>query len=648
MAKDGIHIVVGANYSDKDLKRAYADLRRLGGAAKQSQGPMSQLAAGFKKHLTPNLALAGAAAGAFAVKLGVDAVKAAAAEEAAVARLSQALSNAGQAMQLDTLETYIDGMSRATGVADDQMRPAMITLVNATRDATQAQNLMSLALDVSAGSGRDLNSVTLALAKAATGQTTALRRLGVPLSDAAIKSKDLTVISAELSQTFRGQAARAADTFQGQIAQLSVAFGELQEALGKGFIKGLQDGAKGTDDLGDAIEDLEPLVAALGHQVGASVNGLGDLVFLAGEGAKRLGALEGSTEDASNQVEEFAASLINLAFANGGALGAVSDLRDYLEDQGIITESAAEAHKDYKDSLVRTREAAEEAARETARLRGQVVNLGDEVVDVDDYFSNLNDELKIFTGMMDQNEAVRGYQEALDDMRKSIKENGKAFDETTPKGRENADALDDIFDSAVKVAEGQQTAAEKIATMGQASLDANALLRQMGVPPEVRNALLEPFDALITKFTDNNTLADGLKERMEGLDGTKVDVTVTTTYVTSNEDSKPPHQRARGGPIYGMGGPRDDLVPVLASPGEFMVQASAAEHWGPAAMRDINAGRVPAAWRPTMSSQPAPATRGGLTIHGGITVQAAPGERAAESLPRRLRHEMFLAGLGYE
>ena len=160
----------------------------------------------------------------------MDAVKAAAAEEQAIARLSTALENAGQGLALDSVETGIDRMARATGIADDQLRPAMITLVNATQDAAKAQDLLSLALDVSAGSGRDLSSVTMALAKAANGQVTALRRLGVPLSDAAVKSKDLNAITAELQRTFRGQAAQAADTFQGRLNRLGVALGELQEA----------------------------------------------------------------------------------------------------------------------------------------------------------------------------------------------------------------------------------------------------------------------------------------------------------------------------------------------------------------------------------------------------------------------------------
>lgn len=633
MAKPGIHIIVGANYTGKDLKRAYADLRRLGPAAKQSQGPMTQLAAGFKNHLTPNLALAGAAAAAFAVKFGVDAVKAAAAEEAAVARLSQALSNVGQSMELDRLETYIDGMSRATGVADDQMRPAMVTLVNATRDATKAQDLMSLALDVSAGSGRDLTSVTMALSKAATGQTTALRRLGVPLSDAAIKSKDLGAITAELSQTFRGQAARAADTYQGQVARLGVAFGELQEALGAGFLDGMNGGEESTRNLTRAMQDLEPVVAGLGETVGNQVQGLGDLAAI-------LGLIDGNAAGADDGMRTF---FENAKRFNPSVFEFISMVRRDLEGAGVEFVNVADAHDDYRDAAVRAYEATANGIPAVSGMAGEMGELGDETSEVDDYFSNLNDELKIFTGMMDKNAAVRGYEEALDDLRKSIKENGKTFDETTPKGRENADALDDIFDSAVKVAEGQQTAAEKIATMGQASIDANDLLKKMGVPPEVRDALLEPFDALITKFTDNNTLADGLKERMEGLDGTKVDVTVTTTYVTSNEDSKPPHQRARGGPIYGMGGPRDDLVPVLASPGEFMVQASAASHWGPAAMRDINAGRVPAAWRDGPSATTTTSRTSQVTI-GDIIVQGAS-QSSVESLPRRLRHEMFLAGI---
>ena len=419
------------------------------------------------------------------------------------------------------------------------------------------------------------------------------------------------------------------------MARLSVAFGELQEALGGGLLTGLGATADATDDLTDSIQNLEPVAAGMGNWVGEQVRGLGDL-------ARLLSLVSSETDETGSAWDDFMNGFMdspvwNTHFEN------ISLVVDRLEDLGVFTESAADANKDYRDAAVRAHDATLAASPAVSGLSGDMGDLADQASEVDDYFSNLNDELKIFTGMMDKKDAVRGYQEALDDFRKSIKENGKTFDETTPKGRENAAALDDIFDSAVKVAEGQQTAAEKIATMGQASIDANDLLKKMGVPTEVRNALLEPFDALITKFTDNNTLADGLKERMEGLDGTKVDVTVTTTYVTSNEDSKPPHERARGGPIYGMGGPRDDLVPVLASPGEFMVQASAASHWGPAAMRDINAGRVPATWRDGPSAATTTSRISQVTI-GDIIVQGAS-QSSVESLPRRLRNEMFLAGI---
>jgi hypothetical protein len=264
--------------------------------------------------------------------------------------------------------------------------------------------------------------------------------------------------------------------------------------------------------------------------------------------------------------------------------------------------------------------------------------LAREAEETEQYFENLNSELKIFGDLTSRNDAVRGYQAALDDLRKSVKENGRAFNDTTEKGRANADALDDIFNSAQKVAEGQQTAAEKIRTMEQASADANDVLKQMGVPPDVRASLIQPFDTLIAKFRENNTLADNLKQRMEGLPtGTR---TFTYDIVVNNANSLPPHKRAAGGPI-GLGGRGSDTVPAMLTPGEFVVRKAAVQQFGRGFFSQLNRGINPlAGMTPTAGG-----SGGGLTINGGITVQSAPGERAETSLPRALRRAAFLAGV---
>lgn len=138
--------------------------------------------------------------------------------------------------QIDAVEEYIDTTARAVGVADDQLRPAFQTLIRATGDVTKSQELLNLALDISAGTGKDLSAVTIALSRASTGQVAALTRLGVPLSENVKKSKDFNGAVKELSAQFRGQAATAADTYAGRLARAKIALEETGEEIGAAFI----------------------------------------------------------------------------------------------------------------------------------------------------------------------------------------------------------------------------------------------------------------------------------------------------------------------------------------------------------------------------------------------------------------------------
>ena len=630
----GIQIVAGATYTDRDIKRAIRDLQRMERAGKKATGAFGQLGAGIKRHFTPNLMLAGAAAAAFAVKIGVDAVKAAAAEEQAMIRLATALENAGQAMATDRVETFIDGLARASGVSDDQLRPAMVTLVNATKDATQSQNLLALALDISAGSGRDLSSVTTALAKASLGQVTALRRLGVPLSEAAVKSKDLNVITAELQQTFRGQAAKAADTFQGRINRLSVAFGELQEALGQGFIEGLEGGKNGTDDLADSIKDLEPVVQALGNQVGGAVKGFGDLVFLGGEAASAMGLFEGSTEDASNGVNDFVGELINFTFANGGVLGAISDLRDYLEDQEIIVKSAAEKHADYKDAIERTRDAAAGSVKSIGAMGEEVTMSGEEAEEAASKFD-------LFAAAIAKTDQVVAFRQAIDEVGTAFKRTNTPVNIFGEKGKENFDTLKGLIERTASYAEGVENTASQAAIASQGLDSLAGAMANSTMDSQTRALLLEPFQALIDDLRDAGVDVTNLQTKLDALKSKTI--TVTTEYRFIGGD-KSAFYEADGGRITGagFGTPRgSDSVPAMLTPGEFVIRRSAVQRFGADFFSQLNRGINPlAGMTPTATSG-----GGGLVINGGVNVTAAPGEKADQSLPRALRRMSFLAGL---
>jgi hypothetical protein len=189
---------------------------------------------GFAKKAGAAFAVAGAAAAAYAGKLLVDGVKAAIEDEAAQAKLATTLKNVTGATnnQIKAVEDYITQTALANGITDEKLRPSLDRLIRSTKDATKAQELQSLALDIAAGTGKDLQAVSEALGKAYDGNLGALRKLGVGIDDSIIKSKNFDAAAAALSKTFEGQASQQAETFAGKMARLNVAFDEAKETVG--------------------------------------------------------------------------------------------------------------------------------------------------------------------------------------------------------------------------------------------------------------------------------------------------------------------------------------------------------------------------------------------------------------------------------
>ena len=183
-------------------------------------------------------AAAAAAAGAAAIAIGIEGVKAAIADEKAQTQLALALENATGATQaqIKATEDSILQMSLATGVADDELRPALSRLVRSTGDITKAQDLLATALDISAATGKPVEAVANSLSKAYDGNTAALGKLGVGLSSAELKTMSFEQVQGRLTELFGGAAAKNADTYAGQIARVQVAFDEAKETLGTALL----------------------------------------------------------------------------------------------------------------------------------------------------------------------------------------------------------------------------------------------------------------------------------------------------------------------------------------------------------------------------------------------------------------------------
>jgi len=188
----------------------------------------------FGKKAGLAFAAAGAAAVAYAGKLAIDGVKSAIADAAAQEKLTLTLKNVTGATdnQIAATEDYITKTSLAFGVTDDDLRPSLERLARATGDVEKAQKLQTVAIDVAAGSGKSLEAVTNAMAKAAEGNTAALSKLGIGLTSAQLKTMSMDQITAKLADTFENQASTKADTFQGKLTRLQIAFDEGKETVG--------------------------------------------------------------------------------------------------------------------------------------------------------------------------------------------------------------------------------------------------------------------------------------------------------------------------------------------------------------------------------------------------------------------------------
>ena len=218
-----LSILADVDQLKKSLNSANADV----------EGSSSKLGE-FSKKAGLAFAAAGAAAGAYAVKLAVDGVKAAIEDESAQIRLATSLKNATGATNdmIASVEKQILKTSLATGVADDKLRPALSRLALSTGDVTKAQDLLSLALDISQATGKGLDSVANSLGKAYDGNTAALGKLGIGLSAAELKAMSFTDVQAKLSDLFGGAAAENSKTFAGRLEILKVTFDEAKESIG--------------------------------------------------------------------------------------------------------------------------------------------------------------------------------------------------------------------------------------------------------------------------------------------------------------------------------------------------------------------------------------------------------------------------------
>ena len=249
-----ISIPIVTDFDSKGIDRAVREFNKL-----ETTGQKAQFA--ISKAAVP----AAAALGVLA-DFGGDAVKAFMEDDKAAQLLATSLRNTTGATdaQIKSVEGFITKTSIAAAVSDDELRPALDKLVRGTGDVTKAQDLLSLALDISAGTGKDLGSVSDALSKAFNGQLGPLKKLDPALASLIENGATTDEVFAKLGTTFKGAASTSANTASGKMKSFSIQMDEFKESVGAAVMPIISKLLPAFKKIGDWISSHVGLVVGIG------------------------------------------------------------------------------------------------------------------------------------------------------------------------------------------------------------------------------------------------------------------------------------------------------------------------------------------------------------------------------------------------
>jgi hypothetical protein len=253
-----ISLPIVSEWNPSGLNKAIADFKKL-----ETNGEKAAFA--IKKAALP----AAAALGGLAVA-GFSAVKAFAEDDAAAQKLATTITNVTGATdkQIQSVEDFISKTSIAAAVSDDELRPALDSLVRGTGDVAEAQDLLGLALDISAGTGKDVGTVADALSKAYNGNFKALKALDPQLAKIIDKGGDADILFGDLANTFKNQASTAANTTSGKFKSMSIALEETKESIGAALLPIVEKLLPKLQSLGNFVRDNTGLIVTLGIVIG--------------------------------------------------------------------------------------------------------------------------------------------------------------------------------------------------------------------------------------------------------------------------------------------------------------------------------------------------------------------------------------------
>jgi hypothetical protein len=443
-----------------------------------------------------------ASATAVTVAMGKS-ISAAAEDQRSQELLAKQLENTVGASDKTTkaTEDFIGQMELASGVADDVLRPALGNLIRATEDVTTAQDLLTLSQNISAGTGKDLESVSLAVAKASMGQFTALGKLGIPLDENTKKTKDFGKVQEALDKQFGGASAAAAQTFSGQLERLGTVWDNLTESIGYAILNNVY--------VRDAISLLpdaaSKAVAAIGTKGLAGALGVFvDNMGITGAYAKRFGiavslAYNNMAMDGYNAISLLTLGLAQLvpAFKNAGNEIADNQMRLGLELQanemyiGDLSKTMRDNEAQAKRNATETErwtQYTESLGLKTETTTTQLNGLGDGAAKVDPKIKAMADRVKEAASALDKelNDALDKAKTGLTDAETAFSNFGTSVSD----GIKNAFSFKDAKDAGDETGSGFLAGLRtQVAGIQQYGVDVDLLLRR-GLSQDALQAVL--------------------------------------------------------------------------------------------------------------------------------------------------------------
>lgn len=221
-----IRIPIITDFQGDGLKKTFEEFKKLETNAEKASFAL-------KKSFVPALAAIGGLTAGLVMSS-----KAAAEDQAAQAQLARQLQATTGATdkQIKANEDFISTLSRSAAVADDELRPALSSLVRGTGDLATAQDALKTVLDVSAATGKGVQEVADAVSKAYGGNTKAIKQLSPELFKLIKDGASVDEVMQSLASTFGGAASTAANTAQGKFKNLTIQLGEAKEAIGTALL----------------------------------------------------------------------------------------------------------------------------------------------------------------------------------------------------------------------------------------------------------------------------------------------------------------------------------------------------------------------------------------------------------------------------